>query len=267
MKIVINLIFLTVFGYLIYAIFYGALLFINPIKVEYEHVKGSRSDVYVHDIVKLDPFYYEIENDIVQAEELTGLKFINKPVIYVAQDEDEFARFVPWIINNKDLGGVTLWVGNVIYINSEKIRQEKYIERDILRSELIHNLLAQNSIFINTLIIENHEWFIKGLAFYFGGPKYFSDLQFIQQFEKINPSFDMSKSKLFTDIPDDVKFNYSLYRLFIEFVIETYGEDKFRIFITRYLDSPTDFNVTFYEVYDEKLVVAIEEFMSNFKNE
>ncbi len=266
MKLFVRLVVLALFGYLIYSLFFGALLFINPVKLEYEHIKGQRSDIYAKDITKLELFYYEIENDMIQAEELTGLKFTERPLVFVAQDVDEFSGFVPWITNRKNLGGVSLQVGNVIYINSEKIKTEEYREREIFRHELMHNLISQNSIVINYFIMDNNQWFIKGLASYYGGPKYMSDIQFIQEFKAKKPDFDMVSPKVFVKLPDDIKFNYSLYRLFIKFLIDHYGMDKFRTFTTRYVEAPTNYGLIFYEVYEEKMVLVIEEFMHTYKS-
>lgn len=266
MKLLLRLFILVIFGGLIYSLFFGALLFLNPVKIEYEHVKGQRTDVYTRDITKLKLFYYETETDMAQAEEFTGLTFTEKPIIFVAQDSEEFARFVPWIVNGKELGGVSFIAGNAIYINSERIKKQKLNERDFLRNELIHNLISQNSIVINNIVINNHEWFSEGLATYFGGPKYLSELEFIQQFDEKDPDFDGVSANVFINLTDDFKFNTTLYRLFIKYLIDTYGIDTFRQFTLSYLDSPSNFRIIFSEVYDKKMILVVEEFMKNYRN-
>ncbi len=266
MKIFLRIFILAIFGFIIYSFFFGALLFLNPIKIEYERVKGPRSVVYIRDITKLEPFYYEVETHMAQAEELTGLQFSENPIIIVAQDANEFSRFVPWIPGSKSLGGVSLMAGNVIYINSETIQKNRYIEREFLRHELIHNLISQNSIVLNNRIIDKQQWFTEGLATYFGGPNYLSELQFIQKYDEIKPEIDAVSGNIFTNLPADPKFNYTIYSLFIKYLIDTYGIETFRIFTEKYLDSPSNFRIIFNEVYDKKMILVVEDFVKNYEN-
>lgn len=265
MKIFLRLFILALIGIIFYSFFFGALLFLNPIKIEYERVKGPRSIVYMRDITTLEPFYYEVETHMAQAEEFTGLKFSRNPTIIVSQDSEEFARFVPWIQNSKSLGGVSLQAGNVIYINSELIKKQKYNEREFFRHELIHNLISQNSILLNNLVIDKQQWFSEGIATYFGGPHYLSDLEFVQQYDEKDPDFDAVSANIFINLPDDPKFNYTLYKLFIKYLIENYGIETFREFTYKYLDSPSNFRIVFNEVYKKKMILVVEDFMKDYK--
>lgn len=265
MKIFLRLFILAIFGGIIYSLFWGPFVFMNPIQIQYERISGSRADVYAHDITKLDVFYYEIDIDMEQAEEFTGLKFKQKPVVFVAQDIDEFARFIPWVKDNKNTGAFSLPVKSIIYINSEKIKQLEYREREFFRHELMRVLISQNTTEINKVMINNQEWFIKGVATHFGGPKYLTDLEFVQQFDEKTPGSNLVSSNVFINLSEDEKFNYTLYGLFIKYLIDTYGIDTFRLFTKRYLEVPNNFRVIFYEVYAQKMNFEIDEFLKSYK--
>lgn len=265
MKIFWRFVILAIFGGIIYSLFWGPLIFINPIQIRYEHIKGTRADVYAHDITKIESFYYELETDLEQAEEFTGLKFTQKPVVFVAQDAEEFARFIPGIKDNKIRGSFSLPVKNVIYINSETIKAQEYREREFFRHELIYILISQNTSILNTFVIRDQEWFIEGLATHFGGPHYLTDLQFKQLFNEKNPQTNIVSPQIFINLPDDEKFNATLYRSFIKYLIDTYGMEEFKLFTRRYLEIPNNYRTIFYEVYLEKMIIVVDEFIRFYK--
>ena len=109
---------------LLYSFFFGSLLFLNPIKIGMRQKKSERSTIYTRNLYKLSPVYNFVDSYMAEAETFYGLKYKGKVNIYIAETPEEFSRYMPpWIRNGKSIGGLTLMVGNTVYLNPEKMKE------------------------------------------------------------------------------------------------------------------------------------------------
>lgn len=250
--------------YLLYELFFGALLFANPIKLGLRSKKLGKATIYTSNIYELNPIYDFVEEHMTQAEKLYQLKYSNHVNIYVATSKGEFDRWTPpWI--NTGVGGVSLYIGNTIYINPEPIKKNNYNEEEFLKHELVHNLIAQNSAFLTSFIFESQEWFVEGTSTYFGGPRYMNENEFRTMMRNNTLVYDDKSSKLFTNLDQkDYKFKMMIYSYFIQFLIEEYGDNRFTDFMKKYLDTPGSYKILFYEAYGKPFELIIEEFKREY---
>lgn len=263
-KLFLVLFWLGVIGLLVYEFLFGSLLFLNPIKLGIRSVKLNRAVVYTSNLYELNPIYDFVEDHMNKAEFAYGLKY-NAPVhIYVATSAEEFGRWIPpWV--GTHVGGLTLYIGNTIYINPEPIKKNNYNEEEFLKHELIHNLLIQNTALLANFVVLDHEWVTEGVAMHFGGPHYMNENEFRKMMRNNSLTFDDKSSKLFTNLDQkDYKFKMSVYQYFITFLIDRYGLSSFMIFLKQYLDSPSNYKLIFFEIYDKPIKLVVDEFKREY---
>ncbi len=258
-----SLIFVLIIG-LVYSLLFGSLLFLNPIKLGLRSKKLPNATIYTSNIYELNPIYDYVNEHMIEAEMLYQLKYNQKVQIYVATSTDEFKRWIPpWI--NGNVGGISLYVGNAIFINPEPIRKNNYSEEEFIKHELIHNLIAQNSALLNNFVFDSHEWMNEGTAMYFGGPNYMNENEFRTMMRNATLIHDDKSSKLFSNLEDkDYKFKMSIYKYFIAFLITEYGDTRFTNYMNQYINSPNNYKILFYEVYNKPIKLVIEEFKKTY---
>ncbi len=243
-----------------YSLLFGSLLFLNPIKLGLRSKKFPNATVYTSNIYELNPIYDYVNDHMVEAELLYQSKYNQRVNIYVATSANEFKRWAPpWI--NKNVGGISLYIGNTIILNPEAIKKNKYSEEEFLKHELVHNLIIQNSAVLNNFVFDSQEWMTEGTAMYFGGPNYMNENEFRTRMRGATLVQDDKSSKLFTNLDDkDYKFKMSVYKYFVAFLITEYGDNRFTNFMNQYIDSPGNYKIIFYEVYDKPLKLVLDEF-------
>ncbi len=252
---------------LLYALFFGSLLFINPIKFGMRNKQSERAVVYTSNIYELNPVYNFVDEYMSEAETLYGLKYKKKVNIYVATSQQEFSRLVPpWI--GDGVGGVTLRVGNTIYINPIKIEGNNYSEAEFLKHELVHELVFQNSSALTHFVMSSQAWMLEGMATHFGGPNYYNENEFVALMRDKKLIYNDKSGKLFDNLdPNDPKFNYTLYKFFIKYLIDKYGMGTFKTFMNQYLESPGNYKLIFFEVFDKPFQVIVEDFVKAYHSE
>jgi hypothetical protein len=123
---------------------------------------------------------------------------------------------------------------------------------------LIHQNTSSSS---NNLEIQKQGWLSEGVATYFGGPHYFEKNQFIELWKDKGMAFD----SLYEENPLEmdgtvIRLKYTYYRFFIEFLIETYGSEKFQAYLKNYMNDPKSYKTIFPEVYNEDLNEILRKF-------
>lgn len=222
--------------------------------------KLSRATIYTSNIYQLNPIYDFAVEHMGRAEDTYKLKYNNNVNIYVSTSKKEFDRWVPpWI--NTGVGGVSLYIGNTIYINPEAINNNHYNEEEFLKHELVHNLIAQNSALLSGFVFEQQEWFSEGTATYFGGPTYMNENEFRSMMKNNTLIYDDKSSKLFINLDQkEYKFKMMVYSYFIKYLIDQYGNNLFTSFLKQYIDSPGNYKLIFFEVYNKPFKLVVEDF-------
>ena len=208
--------------------------------------------------------YNFVDEYMKEAEEMYRITYTDKAKIYVTTSQREFTRLVPlWI--GSEVGGVTLRVGNVIYMNPTKIKESKYEEEEFIRHELVHDLIYQNSSLLTHFVMSSQQWMVEGMATYFGGPTYYNENEFAAIMRDKKLIYNEKSGKLFENLdPKDSKFNYTLYKYFISYLIDEYGTGRFESFMKQYLESPGNYKLIFFEEYDKPFKLVVEEFVKKY---
>ena len=69
-------------------------------------------------------------------------------------------------------------------------------------------------------------------------------------FEQCNMTRDQNTLEMDRSL---FRLKYTYYRFFIEFLIETYGIEKFQAYLKSYIKTPKSYKAIFPEIYDEQL--------------
>lgn len=249
----------------IYAFFFGPLIPFNPIKIGYTEILKSKAVVYIRDINSLQPFYQNIDQILLDVEEFTGLKYKDKVQVLVALEYQELGRYIPWL-NYTGLGGVSLQEGNMVYINAKTIAARNYNEEEFVKHEVVHTLISQNTNLYNDFTLNNQHWVSEGVAGYFGGPYYYTTEEFKELFRAKKLVLGDKGGDLYTNLkPEEAKFNYSLYRYFVGYVIQTHGRDKFKRFLHRYIQKPEDYAEIYSQEFDFDLYEDLRIFEQKYR--
>lgn len=242
---------------LLIAFFFGPLIPFSPAKIGYDSVESKKAVVYIRDKSLLKPFYANTDTIMSDIENLYGLKYTNPIQIFVTLDYEELGKYIPWL-DYKGLGGVALQVGDVIYINTKKIAERQYSEEEFVRHELVHSLISQHASLMDNLEIDRQVWLSEGIATYFGGPNYLTKEEFLHILGEKKPDF-------FNLNPDEPKFNYTLYRYFIQYLMDTFGKEKFQTFLKAYIEDPREYRKLFSDMYGISFEDALKGFEGAYR--
>ncbi|MFC2115480.1 peptidase MA family metallohydrolase [Bacteroidota bacterium] len=253
-----KLLFLAFFLPVVLYLFWGPLFPWNPLKFGFKKIASSKANVYITDF-NGESVVYKLNELIQEEEEFHALKFKEKFRIIILGKESNMKRYLPWM---KGSGySVKLGFINVIYIGANA-RNSQYGMDVFLKHEISHLLIHQNtSSSGNNFEILKQGWLTEGVATYFGGPYYYEKNEFIKLWMENKLTFD----NLYEENPLEMdgsifKLKYTYYRFFIEFLINTYGLEKFHSYLKRYIYTPQNYKIIFTEVYEEDL----NEILKNF---
>ena len=248
---------------LICYLFWGPLFPWNPIKAGYEKISSPMATVYIAEMTGKDSVVYQIEQLIQEEEKFHNLTYKNEFKIIIVSKDSHMKRFVPWLAGSGY--SVSLSLLNVIYIGPIARKSTEGLKR-YLKHELSHMLLAQNTSYEKGRLIHEQAWLSEGIAEYFSGHQFYSKSEFIRfcrmenfQFTSLNQKSPMEMS------PNELKFNYTYYGLFIEFLINHYGTGKFHQYLTTYIENPQDYKDHFITIYESKLTEILNLFKHSLK--
>lgn len=208
--------------------------------------------------------YNDIDNYIVSVEKFHGLKFVEKPRIFIFSDKDSYlnrnvtrARFYAYP-NNKLV--VSPWA-----IDESKkgiISMEIYVKH-----ELSHILLYQN---MTCLAAYNYpQWLMEGIAVYSINQMGTSWYPAKRETYKIIKDGDYFPPCLFKTSKEDtitlkvkypIAFKYSEFACIVDFLIEKYGREKFDKYM-KGLFTHYDHDEFFQEVYGIRFYDLLNEFI------
>ncbi|MDD5065456.1 MAG: hypothetical protein PHF84_00270 [bacterium] len=260
---------LVPFLLIIFLFLYGPLLPWSPLRPGYHQIRSRKAVVFIRDKNKLDPVYHTIDRIMAEAEKLYGLKY-RKPVkVFVALDDkgrfSEMGRIMLWM-RNYGMGGRALETGDVVYIDQPRIVRSGRKEPQYIRHELCHSLVQQNTGILKSMRITGQHWVSEGTACYFGGPYYMTRNEFVREWKKKKFTYQENNRDIYSNLdPMAPGFNYTLYRYFIQYLVETYGPEKFRVFLSRYIKDPRHDRSVFQGIFRIKLPEALALFEKEYK--
>ena len=205
-----------------------------------------------------DSAAYQIDEICREEELFHALRFKEKFKIIILGKESTMKRFLPWMRGSGY--SVKLGFANVIYIGANA-RNSQYGIKAFLKHEISHLLIHQNTSSVkNNFEILKQGWLSEGVATYFGGPHYYKKSEFVEIWEGQGMTFD----RLYEDNPLKMRsvfsLKYTYYRFFIEFLIETYGLEKFQAYLKIYVNNPVNYKLIFPSVYNEDLILILQKF-------
>jgi hypothetical protein len=252
--LVVLLIFVIIISYL----FWGPLFPWNPVKLGYKKIKSSKAVIYINEMTERDSVVYLIDELILEEEKFHDLKYVADFKIIILDKDSNMKRYVPWL---KGAGfSVSLSLANLIYIGPTARKSPSGIE-PYLKHELSHLLIDQNTSFKKTLKIHEQGWFIEGIAEYFSGHSFYSKSEFLEICKMNNLHFtSLYKKNPLKMSLKEVRFKYTFYRFFIEFVVENYGLKKLQEYLKKYIKNPGDYKELFVEVYSNDLTKLLDKF-------
>jgi hypothetical protein len=248
---------------LIYYLFWGPLFPWNPIKAGYEKISSPFATVYITKMTDKDSVVYKIDQLLHEEENFHNLTYKDEFKIIIVSEESNMKRFVPWLAGSGY--SVSLSLINVIYIGPIARKSTDGIKR-YLKHELSHMLIAQNTTFEKGRLIHEQAWLSEGMAEYYSGHQFYSKSEFINLCRMKNFQFNSLSQKSPLDMSlNELKFNYTYYGLFIEFLINHYGTGKFHQYLTTYIENPEDYKDHFITIYESKLTEILNLFKHSLK--
>lgn len=246
-----------------YELFYGKLFPYSPIVLGFSKFELKNIVVYVQKGTNYTDIN-EFDSLTLPVEEFHEMKFLKKPEIYIFRDSLEYihhgfskARFCaytsgrlfisPWALREAGLGKISL--------------------RIYIRHELSHVLIFQHKGIIAGL--KYPDWLLEGIAVYstdqMGTSFYPGKKETYQAISRGNfmPP-DVFKTKKEDDVKLDVKyritFMYSEFACIVDYLIATYGKDKFVLYMKTLLKED-DNDKVFKRIYG----VDFKNFLEDFK--
>lgn len=246
-------------------LFWGPLFPWNPIKIGYQKINSSKATIYITDMTEKDSVVFHINEIILEEEKFHNLKYLDDFRIIILNRESNMKRYLPWL---KGSGySVSLGIANVIYIGPTARKSSTGIER-YLKHELSHLLIDQNTTFEKGKQIHDQGWLAEGIAEYISGHSFYSKNEFIELCRRNNFQFtSLNEQNPLNMSLQEVKFKYTYYRFFIEFLVSNYGVDKLQNFLRKYINQPLDYKNIFIDVYSNNLDEILKLFNSHFNYE
>ncbi len=244
---------------------FGPLLPWSLIKPGFKKIETESVQIYYKEEKYLDHaemYASVVENVIDEIEELYGLEQ-QSPVSVFVVDQGDLKRYIPWL--NKGVGGATLQIGDTIYINIEKILETDRDPLEYLKHEMVHEIIYQNSGLLNAYRMMDTSLFTEGFPVFYGGPTYYEDrIKFLEEYTEKEPQIVVARegAKAYTKIGEtnSASFNYTLYGEFIQYLVDTYGQEAVNNFLHKWINQPDNFRSDFKEIFGRELYEVQDDF-------
>ena len=249
-------IFLLLFFLAVLYLFWGPLFPWSPVKIGFTKIECSYAAVYIEDYDG-DSIVYSMDEIIREEESFHGLKFKEKFKVIILGKDSNMKRYLPW------MGGtgysVKLGSVNVIYIGPNG-RNSPYGIGAYIKHEMSHLLIHQNTP-AGDMEIRDQAWLAEGIATYYGGPHYFEKKEFVMMWKENGFAFD----SLYEENPLEmdksiIRLKYTYYRFFVEFLVNTFGLEKFQAYLHSYINDPENYKSIFSEIYGIDLPGILRQF-------
>lgn len=234
---------------------YGPLFPWSPVKPGYQRLALERADVYYPDGSLLPPAYRQLDSLIGEAERFHRLPMPRRVAVVAVRDWNDFHRFMPNYPGTA-VGAVTLATGTVIYV-TPKIAERGLDLREFLRHELSHAAMHQNTPIARAFAMQKVSWVYEGVPVWFGRQRaYLTQEEFRERARTIDflPAF--------TAPGGDMRFNYVVWRDFIDFLDQSAGRETFWRFYGEFRQHPGRIDVDFASAYGHSIEQMIHAFQA-----
>jgi hypothetical protein len=246
---------------------FGPLFPWSPVKLNYQTKSFQTYDVVYQTGTQLPPFYAELDSVITDIHTTLNLKLL-KRIKLIRTDKQAFQGYLPWI-QTESIGGAALQTGDVLYISYKKIQERKLSEEEFIRHELVHLINHQNSTLASAFRGGSVPYISEGIAFYMGGPKYYTDDEFLKRLRKASLTETTTGDQIYAadafstldrTAADQYKISHMLYGRFIAYLITKYGQSTFNAFNKDFLSNPEKHREHFQKHFKQKLDVVLKDF-------
>lgn len=226
----------------------------NIVVNQYIKTVYSMSSNNISGVIYLDKnIHQDVDLEIIpiclkENEIRHGVKY-KKPIKIIICKDDKASGKIFKLFKTKASGFA--FSNDLIIVNYVNLHRLGYTFESIIRHESSHILIKQNieSFFTMMVTFSNRSlWFSEGFALYNQGLVIFTKEELSENIEKYNIDYN-GKSDNFGTIPKNIRFDYSLYFYFMDYLIEKYGKDKMLVFmnlmIENYRSSEKSFELTF----------------------
>jgi hypothetical protein len=237
---------------------YGRLFPWSPVKPGYSEIKFAKVALIVPRGVLLTEELAGLDQIVADVESFHRLEFKKTVRIILARTGSDFWRFT----GRKNTVLHSSRSGTVVAVSRASLRSKGNDITDLLKRGLASALLIQNTSLFGRSMLP--KWIIKGLPLYYGmagsddGQREFLDLAAGKgyYFDVLGADYQVRK------IPALHRDTFVLmeYRFFLEYIADTYGNDKLIEYVGRLLAEPGLAGPLFYEVFEIYLGYVAEDF-------
>lgn len=227
----------------------GALFPWSPVRPGYGAERLPGATIVYPARGGMPPAYRRADAILADVARVNRLAFRDPVTIVVTEDWGLFNRgtLLGWKGRPLPVLGAALQTGTVVYISPLALQPGRDLE-GVLRHELTHALMFQQMRLRETFELVRLDWFEEGLAVHAGNPGDYMDdhawsLWARDPAYRFGPWGDAELRRL----PEDQRgvFRLSEYRVFIEFLMERYGRDRFFAFRDDVLRDPAAHEAAF----------------------
>ncbi len=243
---------------LMYELLFGKLFPYSPILVGFSKHELANTIIYVQNGAAFSE-YAEVDSLPPVVESFFQMKFEHKPKIIIFRDDGSFNRRSPLKARF-----ISFPTGNTIVAPwaMREAREGKISLAIYLRHELSHILLFQHAGMLSKFKIPR--WLIEGVAMYSANqmgttlyPSKDETYRLIGDGNFINPRQPSNDAGL--NVPNKAGFAYSEYACLVDYLINSYGKEKFLEYINRLCGS---FNSD--KVFEEAYGMKFDKLLANF---
>lgn len=212
----------------------------------------------------MPPAYRNVGALMAEVSRANRLHFRENVTVVVTDDWGLFNRgtLLGWKATPLPVLGAALQTGTVIYISPLALEPGRDMAA-VLRHELTHALMFQQMPLRRTFGLVRLDWFEEGLAVHAGNPAdYMSDHAWSLHARHPAYRFGPWGDEPPRTVPDSLRgaFRLSEYRVFIEFLMERYGRDRFFTYRDDVLRVPAAHEATFQRHFNAPFARVTAEF-------
>jgi hypothetical protein len=227
---------------------YGPLFAWSPITPGFRTTRTLHTVILFRDPPGLGVMPAAVEASLVRLQSNLGLDF-DSPARFLLCDEwSDLTRFTPWLRVSHDVGAITLPIGLATYVTPVVRNRDDLL--DFLAHESAHTLLYQHASIRHRLEMERQGWFVEGVAVHFGNPTAYEAWDEFRRasppevLRAIDPALNLNQRGV-----GGFRFSYSAGGYFVGYLIQRFGQDRFRDFTRAYVVDPAAYRIEFQRIF------------------
>jgi hypothetical protein len=244
--------------------FSGLLFPWSPVRPGYGSESFTGATVVYTRAGGLPEAYRNVGEILAEASRANRLSFRQNVTVVVTDDWGLFNRgtTLGWKATPLPVLGAALQTGTVIYISPLALEPGRDL-RAVLRHELTHALMFQQMPLKETFALVRLDWFEEGLAVHAGNPRDYMD-DHAWSLHARHPAYRFGPwgDGELRAIPEPLRgaFRMSEYRVFIEFLMERHGRDRFFAYRDAVLRAPQAHEAAFQAHFGAPFARVVAEF-------